>query len=296
MPAVSTPLVSIGMPVYNCEKTLAQAIRSILLQTFQDWVLILIDDGSTDETIGIAQGFDDQRIRVLADGKHKGLPERLNEAIKESRGNYFARMDGDDIAYPRRLERQLAYMKEHPEVDLVGAGILLFGVKGVVVGKRVGGRLPVGRWGIAVRSVPVPHPTFFGKTEWFLQQGYATWPVHFQDQLLLIRAFEGSVIRILPEILLGYREETLDITKQARYRLSYLKSSRQLRQLLGLFLTAGLVSAQMLKLVLDACAISTGLKYHILRYRAMPVTSLEAAEWSQVWQTVNGLVSQEPRR
>jgi glycosyltransferase involved in cell wall biosynthesis len=291
---MSQPLVSIAMPVYNCEKTLAQAIRSILLQTFQDWEFIIINDGSTDKTMDIAQSFDDPRIRVFADGEQKGLPMRLNEAVKESRGKYIARMDGDDIAYPRRLERQLAYMKEHPEVDLVGAGILVFGFEGVALGKRVGGKIPRRRSAIVGGSIPIAHPTFFGKTEWFTQNRYSVWPKNFQDQHLLLQTLSTSVLRVLPEILLGYREERLSLRKQIRYRLSYLQSTRQLMRSLGPSLAASLISVQMFKLVLDVFAISTGLKYRVLRHRAMPVTRLEAAEWSQVWQAVGVPVRQEP--
>src|SRR5262245_7924035 len=74
------PLVSIGMPVFNCEKTLAIAIRSILNQTYDNWELLLMDDGSIDRTLDVARSFDDPRISVVTDHSHKGLVPRLNQA------------------------------------------------------------------------------------------------------------------------------------------------------------------------------------------------------------------------
>src|SRR4051794_36827493 len=117
----TTPLVSIGMPVRNNEKTLGVAVRSIVRQTYPQWELLLINDGSTDGTLEVARGFCDERIRVIDEPESRGLPARLNQAVAAARGEYFARMDGDDLSYPERLERQVAYLQAHPEVDLVGA-------------------------------------------------------------------------------------------------------------------------------------------------------------------------------
>src|ERR1039458_4078760 len=84
----SSPIVSIGMPVYNCEETLGVAVRSILQQTFQDWELLIIDDGSSDKTVEVGSSVEDPRIQMIADGLHKGIPHRRNQAIKMTRGNY----------------------------------------------------------------------------------------------------------------------------------------------------------------------------------------------------------------
>src|SRR5579871_2414525 len=98
------PLVSVGMPVRNNERTLARAIASILGQTHPQLELILIDDGSSDGTLRVAQSFSDSRIRLFSDGQSLGLSTRLNQAIDVSGGRYFARMDGDDVSYPERFE------------------------------------------------------------------------------------------------------------------------------------------------------------------------------------------------
>src|SRR5690348_1576876 len=115
------PLITIGMPVRNCERTVAAAIRSILNQTCGNWELLIIDDESEDNTVEVASWFRDQRIHLLSGNVHAGLPARLNQAVRRGSGKYFARMDGDDISFPQRLERQVAYLEARPEVDLLAA-------------------------------------------------------------------------------------------------------------------------------------------------------------------------------
>jgi glycosyltransferase involved in cell wall biosynthesis len=128
------------MSVRNNEKTLSSALRSIVNQTWTSWELILVDDGSSDQTVPLARRFAaaDGRIRLLADGAQKGLPDRLNQSIDASRGRYYARMDGDDVAYPERLRRQVEYLEAHSTVDLVGAWAIVFGADGRAFGKRTG--------------------------------------------------------------------------------------------------------------------------------------------------------------
>ena len=100
----TSPLISVGIPFYNSEKYLADAIKSVLAQTFQNWELILVDDGSTDNSLETAREFEkqDSRIRVISDGKNKKLPARLNQIIAESKGEYIARMDAESFAETNR--------------------------------------------------------------------------------------------------------------------------------------------------------------------------------------------------
>src|SRR5688500_12313854 len=102
---VGGPLVTIAMPVRNAAGTIRTAIRSIMQQTLSSWELLVIDDGSTDDSAWAARDLGDDRVAVLADGRREGLPARLNQAAAIGRGRYFARMDADDISYPERLER-----------------------------------------------------------------------------------------------------------------------------------------------------------------------------------------------
>lgn len=98
----NTPLVSVILPVYNGGKDLGAAIQSIINQTYENWELILMDDGSKDGSLERMQKFKDPRIKLFSDGVNKGLSRRLNEAVSQTTGTYIARMDADDIAFPKR--------------------------------------------------------------------------------------------------------------------------------------------------------------------------------------------------
>src|SRR5579884_4124620 len=119
-------LVSIVMPVFQCESTIAASVRSIVAQTYQNWELLIIGDGCTDRSLDVAADFRDSRIQIIAHKKNVGLSARLNEGVALSRGEYIARMDGDDICYPTRLTAQINFLESHPEVDLLGSSIVLF--------------------------------------------------------------------------------------------------------------------------------------------------------------------------
>ena len=122
-----SPLISVILPVYNAEKYLAEAIDSILNQTFTDFEFIIINDGSTDNSLSILQSYQtqDSRIRLFS-RENKGIVMTMNEGIDLARGEWLARMDADDIAMPSRFERQLQHLKE-TSADICGAWIEFFG-------------------------------------------------------------------------------------------------------------------------------------------------------------------------
>ena len=128
--------VTIGIPFYNPGKPFLDSINSVLLQTHQDWELILIDDGSTDGSLEVAQSIDDSRVRVISDGFNKKLPARLNQIVKEAKYEFIARMDADDLIFPEKIQRQLEYLKLNPEIDLVSTGLVSFNSKLEIVGTR----------------------------------------------------------------------------------------------------------------------------------------------------------------
>ncbi len=288
-------LVTIAMSVRNCETTVAAAVRSVLNQTFQDWELLLFDDGSTDGTLAAVARFQDSRIKVLHDNHSKGLPARLNEAIELAAGEFIARMDGDDVCYPRRLELQLAYLRSHPEVDLVGGGVLVFERAGMVLGKRIP---PENHQEICRKpyaGFPLAHPTWFGKTAWFRRHGYREIAVRCEDQDLLLRAFRTSRFANLPLIVLGYREQ-LDLSKILRSRWFFARMVL-LEYACNKQLATGLrgVLEQNLKSIIDIVAVASGLKFHLLRHRAKPATSEAVLQWQQVWRTANTPAISEPK-
>lgn len=120
--------VSIIMGIYNCEKTLVEAIDSILEQTYTNWELIMCDDGSKDDTAKIALEYVKKypnKIKLLLNEKNKGLNFTLNRCLKEASGEYIARMDGDDISLPQRLEKEIAVLNCE-DVAIVSTAMILF--------------------------------------------------------------------------------------------------------------------------------------------------------------------------
>lgn len=132
------PLVSVIMPAYNAERYIAEAIQSILDQTYSRFELIIINDCSQDHTLDVVKRFalKDKRIKVFSNDENLKLSKSLNRGIRESRGKYIARMDADDVSLPTRLEEQVIYMEEHPDVGILGAPMNIVNEKGDLIGKR----------------------------------------------------------------------------------------------------------------------------------------------------------------
>ena len=121
--------VSILMGIYNCAPTLPEAIDSILAQTFSDWQLILCEDGSQDDTYAVAMAYQAQypeKILLLRNERNMGLNHTLNRCLAAATGEYVARMDGDDISLPRRLEKEAAFLDAHPEYAIVSTPMIFF--------------------------------------------------------------------------------------------------------------------------------------------------------------------------
>lgn len=125
--------ISIIMGIYNCADTLQEAIDSILQQTYKDWELVLCDDGSLDDTYKVASGYQKQypgKIILLRNKENKGLNYTLNRCLKQASGEYVARMDGDDISLPTRLEKEIEFLEMHPEYAIVSTPMIFFDEKG----------------------------------------------------------------------------------------------------------------------------------------------------------------------
>jgi glycosyltransferase involved in cell wall biosynthesis len=123
------PAATVLMPLFNGKTYLTQAVESILGQTFGDFELLVIDDGSTDDGPNIVKGYRDPRIRLLANDTNLGIAATLNRGIGLARGKYVARMDCDDISLPHRLEKQFAFMEAHPDVGVCGSRVRRIGAK-----------------------------------------------------------------------------------------------------------------------------------------------------------------------
>lgn len=282
------PLVSIGMPIFNCEKTLKSAINSVLNQTYSNWELILIDDGSKDRTLSVAKSFNDSRIEVISDGLNLKLPHRLNQIINLSRGKYFARMDGDDVSYPERLQTQVEYLENNPNVDILGTQILIFDSDGNPRGKSA---LTQSHQEICCRpwaGFSLAHPTWMGKLEWFSAHKYREEAIRMEDYDLLLRTYKTSCFACLPRILLGYRVASLSLKNNltARYNIAIALLEKTFVDKDYLFAFG--VFEQVAKAIVDIFAISTGLNFQILRHRTgIPLDEAELDRWKQIWDKCN---------
>lgn len=117
------PRVSVVVPVFNRQDYIGSAIESVLAQSFADFELLVVDDGSTDRTPEIVQSYRDPRIRLISHPHNLGIPTSRNRGLESARGEYIATLDSDDWAHPQRLQRQVAFLDSHPEHALVGSWI-----------------------------------------------------------------------------------------------------------------------------------------------------------------------------
>lgn len=124
------PLVSVILPVFNTEKYVAESIQSILDQTFTNFELIIINDGSTDNTASVVKKFNDQRIVYVENSENKGLIFSLNRGIDVARSDIIARMDADDVAVGSRLKKQYEFLLSHPEYGMVSSLVRLIDEEG----------------------------------------------------------------------------------------------------------------------------------------------------------------------
>lgn len=204
---VPPPLVTVAMPVYNAGNHLRLAVASIVKQTFTDWELLVMDDGSSDGALDqLAEELNDPRIKVLRDGRNAGIAVRLNQAVDLARGRYFARMDADDISFPERFTRQIAAMQGDGTLDLVATRAIT-----VDEFNHVSGSFPYALSHAAICIRPwlgfhFPHPTWMGKTEWFRTHRYTVpAPYLCEDQELLLRSYRSSRFATIDEVLFAYR-------------------------------------------------------------------------------------------
>ncbi|MFH0846036.1 MAG: glycosyltransferase family 2 protein [Patescibacteria group bacterium] len=118
---IKNPKITVLMPVYNSEKYLKKSIESILNQTFTDFEFLIINDGSTDNSEKIIKSYNDSRIKLISNEVNLGVIKSLNKGLDQARGEYIARMDADDISFPKRLEIQIKFMKKNPHIGIAGS-------------------------------------------------------------------------------------------------------------------------------------------------------------------------------
>src|SRR5271165_5336809 len=282
------PIITIAMPFYNSAATLELSIRSLLNQSFGDFELLLCDDGSDDQGLAIALSFDDPRVICWSDGRRLRLAARLNECIDRARGIYLARMDADDIAYPDRLARQLAFLGNHTEVDLCSAGALVFGKHGQPFWRFSPALEHAGITRSPFRGFPLWHPLWMGHIEWFRRWRYEESAWLAQDQELLLRSYRLSRFANLPQVLLGYRRERVTLKKLFTYKLLHIEYvCKQPGAVSGGWQKLHLLVISGARFVANCVALLGGFEHRMGHQAAKAPTAAELAEWRNLWNLLS---------
>lgn len=195
--------VSIVLPVYNAQDYINESIYSILNQTFTNFELIIIDDGSTDKSYEIINSFDDPRIKILKHERNLGLIKSLNEGIRLSSGELIARMDADDISQPKRLEKQVNFLKSNHNIGVCSTWYEVMARKKYIKRDETD---PEKVKSLLLYYCPLAHPTvMFKKSIIEKVNYYSTDYPHAEDYELWIRLIEITNIANIPEVLFRYR-------------------------------------------------------------------------------------------
>jgi glycosyltransferase involved in cell wall biosynthesis len=208
--------ITIGLPFYNAEDYLELAIKSVFAQTYQDWELILMDDGSTDRSLDIAKSINDPRVRIYSDGKNKKLAARLNEIVSLAKYDYLARMDADDLMSTKRIETQLNILKNNPKLDLVSTGIVSITNDLRYLGSRSASVDKVSFEDLLYKRAAPVHASILSKTDWFRRNKYNESLKIAQDYDLWLRSskINDFNIKFITDLLYYYREENNATSKK----------------------------------------------------------------------------------
>lgn len=213
------PIITVLMPAYNAERYIAEAITSVLQQTFTNFEFIIVNDGSTDDTLHIINSFTDQRIRLI-NQPNQGVTAALNTGLKHAKAAYIARFDADDICFPYRLEKQLAFLQQNPDYIMVGSDVNyisadgddLFSFKCIahehaeIVGKMY-------------FYCPFVHPTVMYKRDVICSLGgYPEYAHNFEDYLLWTKLAKAGKLHNIPEPLVKYRLNPTSVTIDEKWR------------------------------------------------------------------------------
>jgi glycosyltransferase involved in cell wall biosynthesis len=211
------------MPVYNGAKYLKEAINSVLAQTYNSFEFIIINDGSTDHSEDIIKSFTDERIKYIKN-EHMGLIDSLNLGIKKSLGEYIARFDADDICEPNRLEEQIKFFKDNPQMALVGSWATTINEDGIKTGEL---KYPPRDWqkikNYSLLHNPFIHPTVMFKRVLIDEVGsYDKKFKHTEDYELWTRIIYKYPCVNIPLPLIKYRVHNNQITKKKNAKMRLL--------------------------------------------------------------------------
>ena len=225
--------VSILLPVYNAEKYLSEAIDSVLAQTLIDWELLLIDDGSTDNSIKILEEYaaKDSRIKIYNNDNNLGLIATLNRGVELCKGDYIARMDADDIMVSNRLEKQVLFLEHNRSYGMCGTNAITIDENGDEIGHIINLSSDELLRINLLFSVPFVHPSIMFRKEIFNDIEYDLEYKHVEDYDLWVRFSTEWKIANLPEFLFKYRWHDKNVSVVHKEYQEKMKHQIILRQL-----------------------------------------------------------------
>jgi len=256
------PAISVVLPVYNGEKFLYKAIQSILTQSFTDFELIIINDGSTDSTDTIIQSVTDVRIIYVKNEVKKGLVYSLNKGIDLAKGKYIARMDADDICLPERFSRQRSFLETHEDIALVASTVIFINEKDQETGVWDLDRKAISSADIK-KIMPfkncIAHPSVMMRSGYAKAFGYRRRQRNIEDYDLWLRFLNrGYSIAKIEEPLLLYRMHSESITeKNLKSKNIFLRQLAMKRKFLAHEILRGKISGFTFK-VISATMIDFG--------------------------------------
>jgi len=201
------PTITVVMPVYNSEQTLAEAIDSICAQTFPDWELLALDDGSRDDSLEISRvaAASDDRVKPIP-LDHTGLAGTLIRGLELASGEFVARMDADDISLPDRFEKQVAFLRRNPEVAVVGGAAELFSDQGDLGRQMRHPCQPDAVAAVLEENNPLIHPSVMMRRAAVRDVGGYRLPFPpSEDYDLWLRVAERYRLANIPDVILRYR-------------------------------------------------------------------------------------------
>lgn len=244
------PLISVILPVYNGEKFLRKAIDSILKQTYKNFELIIINDGSTDKSAAIIESISDSRIKVINNRNNLRLPRSLNIGISLAKGEYIARMDADDICLPERLEKQFNFLETNKDVGVCGTNISIIDENETILTDRVwGDNNPPIEWSLLWEN-PIAHSTVMIRTNIIKRDELFYREIYSEDSDLWCRLALKTRIKRINDVLLLYRyradsefnknrrkhlEAALEVSENYAIRTLATKINRNYRELTAFY-------------------------------------------------------------
>nr|WP_315142633.1 glycosyltransferase family 2 protein [uncultured Flavobacterium sp.] len=212
MDSFLNPKITVLMPVYNCELYIKEAVDSILNQTFADFDFLIIDDASTDKTVSIIKEYKDSRIQLIEKTVNTGYTISLNYGLKVAKGEYIARMDGDDISFPHRFEKQIAFLDANPDVVLCGSNFGIIGAEKLINLPEENEAIKLG----LLKGNCIAHPSVMIRHS-VLQEHAVTYDFNkepAEDYDLWVRLLQFGKLYNIQENLLNYRVHSTQVSKK----------------------------------------------------------------------------------